>query len=195
MRYPVILTNTPFDHINFSQWTFRELEDNVRVLSCKTSINSLFQYHAINQPLDIVQEFSVNKTYQDVVITGREFFQEIQSPSQRYFYASGDVELLPFATSLQSISNITFPPHEGSGQVNYWFGSANVTAYTHYDTSHNLHYVIKGKKKFLLFPPSSHHDLRLYPSLHSLYRQTQVHIGKWYMIDIYFSITISGYYI
>ena len=73
-----------------------------------------------------------------------------------------------------TLHQMTFDPHEGPGQINYWFGGTNVTAHTHYDTSHNLHVLIHGRKKFLIFPPSAYGQLSLYPCLHQLYRQTQV---------------------
>jgi hypothetical protein len=130
----------------------------------------------MEQPLSDIREFDVPATYQNVIISGREFFDSIQNPSGgQYFYSSGGVELLQLPlVSVEGLANITFPPHKGPGQVNYWFGGSNVTAYNHYDTSHNLHLVIRGKKRFLLYPPSDHNHLHLYPCLHSLYRQTQV---------------------
>lgn len=155
------------------QWTFKSLATRLQHLSCKYSQVSLFQYHAIDQPLDTVPEFTVKRYYHSVIISAQEFFTEIQQTHlNKFFYASGGVELLKLPLSFEPLSNITFSPNKGFGQVNYWFGSTNVTAYTHYDTSHNLHIVIRGRKKFILSPPS----LRpaLFPCLHSLYRQTQV---------------------
>ena len=90
-----------------------------------------------------------------------------------YYYASGGIELLELKDTYTaaSLSTLTFPSHDGLGQVNFWFGQKNVTAYTHYDTSHNLHAMIYGKKTFLLFPPSANIELRLHPALHQFYRQ------------------------
>lgn len=96
-----------------------------------------------------------------------------------YYYASGGIELLKLETEIyteESLKAATFPSHEGFGQVNFWFGEENVTAYTHYDTSHNLHALIYGKKKFLLFPPASHSELGLHPCLHQFYRQVHVDV-------------------
>lgn len=146
----------------------------LKTISCKYSNNSVFHYHAAEQPLDNVPEFAVPKNYENVIMMATEMFDKIQTNNNgQYFYSSGPIDNLSFK-SVELLSNITFPSHKGSGQVNYWFGGTNVTAYTHYDTSHNLHLLIKGKKRFLLYPPSYHYILKLYPCLHSLYRQAQV---------------------
>ncbi|CAI8016412.1 hypothetical protein GBAR_LOCUS10066 [Geodia barretti] len=94
-----------------------------------------------------------------------------------FYYSSGDIELLEIDSffTKDSLLDVMFGDFE-LGQVNFWFGGRNVTAYTHYDTSHNLHTIIRGRKKFLLFPPSAHKHLKLYPSLHTFYRQVQVDI-------------------
>lgn len=158
------------------QWSFDGLANDLHnVLSCKYSHQPVFTYHAVDQPLDSVPEFSVKKPYQVVGISPTEFFQSItSSKSDHYFYASGGIELLNLPMSLEGLANITFPPHKKPSQVNYWFGGRRVIAYTHYDTSHNLHLVIHGHKRFLLSPPSYYPHL--YPCLHSLYRQLQVNI-------------------
>ena len=170
--------DTPLSYHNISQWTFEELADQINgTISCKYSTEPVFQYHATKwQPLDDIHEFTISKTYYNVMISPQELFNEIQNDKAgQYFYSSGSIDNLNLTFLVdQSISNITFPPHKGRGQVNYWFGGTNVTAYTHYDTSHNLHLMIKGKKRFILYPPSYHALLNLYPCLHSLYRQIQV---------------------
>ena len=83
----------------------------------------------------------------------------------------------------ESLKSLTFSDHrhfsedgEGLGQVNYWLGKENVTAYTHYDTSYNLHMVVYGQKKFIIFPPDAYRRLKLYPCLHQFYRQVQTDI-------------------
>lgn len=166
------MTDSPLAHHEVMQWSFEGLANSLSILPCKYSETPVFTYHAVDQPLDTVPAFSVHKPYQDITISAREFFHKIQTPSDKFFYASGGVELLKLPLSFESLANITFPPNKGPRQVNYWFGGANVTAYTHYDTSHNLHLVIRGKKRFLLSPPS--YRPNLFPCLHTLYRQTQV---------------------
>lgn len=96
-----------------------------------------------------------------------------------FHYASGGVELLNLPNPLTEteLDELTFRAHKGNGQVNFWIGMGGVTAYMHYDTSHNLHTILTGRKRFLIFPPSAYQQLRLYPCLHQLYRQTQVTIA------------------
>lgn len=178
---PAILTGTPFDEWSSKSWTFGSLNDQVRHLLVKQSKKPLFKYHATSQPLDEVKQFNSPADYQEVIIRGPEFFKLLQDPSfGDYYYSSGGMELLQLSStpySQTTLHQVTFNPHEGLGQVNYWFGGTNVTVHTHYDTSQNLHVLIHGKKKFLIFPPLSYHQLHLYPCLHQLYRQTQVSEG------------------
>ena len=161
----------------------------------KRSNKRLFKYHTTNQPLDTIQQFFSHADYQEVILHGPDFFKLIQdSPKGVHYYSSGGIELLQLQTlpySEASLQQVTFDPHRGPGQVNYWFGGANVIAHTHYDTSHNLHAVIHGRKTFLIFPPSTYQDLLLYPCLHQLYRQVQVmmstesHVRQHYSTCIY----------
>ncbi|XP_019854219.1 PREDICTED: uncharacterized protein LOC109583352 isoform X2 [Amphimedon queenslandica] len=179
LEYPVVITGpSPFSSHKAMEWSFDGLaKDLHKILSCKYSHQPVFTYHAPRQPLNNVPEFSLKEPYQVVGISPMEFFRSIKtSKSDNFFYASGGIELLDLPLSFEDLSNITFPPHKSPSQVNYWFGGSRVTAYTHYDTSHNLHVVIRGHKRFLLSPPKYHS--RLYPCLHSLYRQLQVDIEE-----------------
>lgn len=119
------------------------------------------------------------KDYIEVIYTAQTFFEILQNETSDrfYYYASGDLELLKLGdvATVDSHRSMTFPSHLKAfaelGQINFWLGKANVTAHTHYDTSYNLHHVVQGKKRFILFPPDSHYTLKLYPCLHQLYRQ------------------------
>jgi hypothetical protein len=149
-------------------------------VTSKKSKKTVFKYHAVDKPFSEIPQYKEKKTYKQKKYTGRQFFHLLtdSDPDQRFFYyASGDIELLHIDSffTRDSLLDVTFGDFE-LGQVNFWFGGRNVTAYTHYDTSHNLHTIIRGRKKFLLFPPSAHKHLKLYPSLHTFYRQVQVDI-------------------
>lgn len=86
------------------------------------------------------------------------------------------LELNDTIYSEESLKMLTFPTHKELGQVNFWFGKENVTAYTHYDTSQNLHAMVYGQKTFLLLPPSAYSELNLYPCLHQFYRQVHTNV-------------------
>lgn len=146
------------------------------MIPCKISNSSTIRYHALDKPLQAVSEFSIPSTHTEVIMDAREFFQKItDSDTAYYYYSTGDVSLLKLSNMPKALSDdLKFPPYQGSEQINYWFGSTNVTAYPHYDTSHNLHIVVRGKKRFIVYPPSSYKELVLFPCLHSLYRQVQV---------------------
>ena len=49
---------------------------------------------------------------------------------------------------------------------------AHTVTHAHYDTSHNLFVQVTGRKHFTLWPPAAHAPLRLYPTRHSLHRQS-----------------------
>lgn len=175
---PVVLLNTPFKSWKSSNWTFALLANHIPIVTSKKSRNNVFKYYAVDKPFSIIPEYKENKKYKTKKLSGKEFFRLlIDSNKDHYMYASGDIDLLQMNNvfTSDSLEQVTFGDFE-PGQVNFWFGSENVTAYTHYDTSHNLHTVIRGHKKFLLLPPSAYKYLKLYPSLHTFYRQTQVDI-------------------
>ena len=55
-----------------------------------------------------------------------------------------------------------------------WLTSANVMARAHYDKGHNVLCVLRGRKQFVLWPPSELPSLHLYPAVHVAHRQSQV---------------------
>lgn len=139
----------------------------------------MFKYFAADQPLSIVRAMTAEKPFQEIVCPGKEFFKILQEPFDGYYYyASGGIELLDLQGlyTEDSLKTLTFRPHVGLGQVNFWFGRQNVTAYTHYDTSHNLHAMVQGKKKFILFQPCAYSELELHPCLHQFYRQVHTDV-------------------
>ena len=149
----------------------------------KQGRDSVFKYYALNQPLTTVPQAV---PYKDVIMPGDNFFELMERPGDSHFYASGDISLLKLdgLYTEDLLKEVTFPNQLGQGQVNFWFSTKNVTAYTHYDTSDNLHVTIYGKKKFLLFPPSAHLQLKLYPCLHQFYRQVQVRTHTCWLLDV-----------
>lgn len=175
---PVVLISTPFASWRSANWTPELLADQVSTVVSKKSKKRVFKYFAVDQPLSSVEAFKEKKTYKEGVFSGKHFFQLLSNSSRkRYYYASGGIELLKLEDVFteESLQKVTFGDYE-PGQVNFWFGGENVTAYTHYDTSHNLHAIMYGRKRFLLFPPAAYKELELYPSLHEFYRQVQTDI-------------------
>ena len=125
--------------------------------------------------------FDTAKPFVEVIFSRERFFDILQQPHDGYYYySSGGIELLNIEEvySSEDLDLLTFKSScSGNlGQVNFWFGKENVTAYTHYDTSYNLHAIAYGRKKFIMFPPEAYHDLQLHPCLHQFYRQTQTNI-------------------
>ena len=149
-----------------------------RVLS-KQGTSPVFKYCASQQPLGEIDITREEVEYKEVVFRAKTFFDLLRDgSSENYYYASGGLEMLNLVNVSDDIdvfNAMTFPAHSeefsGPGQVNFWLGARGVTAYTHYDTSYNLHYVVRGKKRFILFPPAAYSRLSLYPCLHQWYRQ------------------------
>jgi len=97
-----------------------------------------------------------------------------EKPPGEYLYASGPVEEVLHPQLLQQLGDPGVLNPGIAFARNVWIGSADVTAGTHYDTSHNLFVPLYGTKRFMLQPPAAHAQLRLYPSLHPHHRQAQV---------------------
>ena len=173
----MVLYHTPFDqHINSSN-ILQFLKHSNNILPFKRSTNRVFQYHAIDQPL---AQYAEEKTYDSDIMITRELAKLIFQPSHRssnlFYYSTGDLNLVNVTLKPSLVNKLSFVSSNdhSSVQTNYWLGGAGVTAYNHYDTSYNIHYVITGRKRFILQPPNHYTTLNLYSCLHPLYRQTQV---------------------
>ncbi len=174
----MVLRNTPFDRWKSAKWTPDMLAKDpniVQVLS-KKGTNNIFRYFANDQPLSEIRNFVNVKPFMEFIYSRERFFNLLNEPfSGHYYYSSGGVELLGTQSlytreELEQVTFRTSTSQQELGQVNFWFGMQNVTAYTHYDTSHNLHSISYGKKRFVLFPPEAYSELKLYPCLHQFYR-------------------------
>ena len=53
-----------------------------------------------------------------------------------------------------------------------WLGAGGTVTHAHYDASHNVFVQVVGRKHFALWPPTAHSALRLYPTRHTLHRQS-----------------------
>ena len=76
------------------------------------------------------------------------------------------------------------PPSSAGGRpanrtsLRLWLTSGDVLARTHYDKSHNLLCVLRGRKRVLLWPPSELPSLHFYPAVHAAHRQSQVSLQR-----------------
>ena len=55
-----------------------------------------------------------------------------------------------------------------------WLGTRGATTQAHYDVEHNFFAQIYGTKRFVLWPPTSHAEMKLHPTRHSRHRQSQL---------------------
>jgi hypothetical protein len=111
-----------------------------------------------------------------VNVTRTEFSRALSSaPSsraggERYWYSSERVGSAAEAWGI-SASDLG----EGSGHV--WVGSFGATTHCHFDWSSNLHALVSGRKRFILFPPADSWALHVYSSLSSRATKSQVPLG------------------
>jgi len=109
----------------------------------------------------------------------------VDMSSQKFFELVSKGEYVYFSRSLdhlgENISNILdadLTPNENlldvETSINIWLGSKNTTARCHYDSAPNLFVQIKGRKKFILFPPTDWLNLYMFPHIHPALRQTQL---------------------
>ena len=66
------------------------------------------------------------------------------------------------------------PRHSGRPSRNLWLSMPGVTTSWHYDTYDNFFVHLRGEKRVLVLPPSAFYALHFYPSLHPLYRKSQI---------------------
>ena len=69
---------------------------------------------------------------------------------------------------------LSAPAPENRTSLRLWLTSAGVLARTHYDKSHNVLCVLRGRKEVVLWPPEELPALHLYPAIHTAHRQSQI---------------------
>jgi len=74
------------------------------------------------------------------------------------------------------VSDVSFlvQPWRKVLEVNLWSGSNNITTPLHYDVTHNFYVQIRGRKRFVLFPPKDWRKLYLFPRVHPSSRSSQI---------------------
>lgn len=118
-------------------------------------------------------------------ISVRAFFSEIDSTRARAAAGPKDSKYTYFADGVSVLGELGYdllpleplcPFRDVAGRcdMSVWIGQAGVTAWPHYDSSHNLFVQIKGRKRFQLAAPvAARCGMGLYPALHPFYRQAQ----------------------
>ncbi len=62
--------------------------------------------------------------------------------------------------------------------INVWLGPRGATAHCHYDGYYNFYVQIYGRKRFVLFPPTAHQVLGVYPFLHPHHAQAITNVTQ-----------------
>lgn len=112
-------------------------------------------------------------------MSSAEFLERVWSPKQcgnrNFYYSNGldlDFEALrPELPNLEALSPWGMLNHS---KAMIWIGPQDITTPIHNDAFHNLYAQVQGTKRFILFPPTLHRHLHLFPALHPKHQQSQV---------------------
>ncbi|KAL1528792.1 hypothetical protein AB1Y20_010117 [Prymnesium parvum] len=97
------------------------------------------------------------------------------SPASRLYCSASLAKLGPVARDVAPLLPFAVAEVAGSDiDPIVWLGTAHVITQAHYDTSHNFFIQLVGRKRFWVWPPSSYNALRIFPSRHSLHRQSSL---------------------
>ena len=123
------------------------------------------------------QQALFHKPFRQQNLSTRAFFREIDaqpssdlSTADHLYFADG-VSVLGPVLSQDIVPAEPLCPHADLNEcdMSLWIGRAGISAHTHYDSSHNMFAQIRGRKRFVLAPPSAARcGLGLYPSLHPM---------------------------
>ena len=149
------------------------------------NVNKWFgPYYDRSKPM---AEFSkrVNNYKTNVSLSTQQFIDRISNPTLgKYTYYTGDIDqfgdwaihdITPYSELLK--------PNPAHSSINVWIGQSAVVAHCHYDGYHNFYAQLYGRKKFLLFSPTSFTGLYPYPFLHPSHAQAQVNLSEYEHIE------------
>ncbi|KJE92708.1 hypothetical protein CAOG_03622 [Capsaspora owczarzaki ATCC 30864] len=124
----------------------------------------------------------INPYADDVQMTSTEFFQIITKPiqaGQPAYYFSGESTKLGatvFRDTQPMQELFSLRPERSS--VNVWLGPAGAVTPGHYDGYHNFFTQLRGRKRFVLFPPSDWDRVGVFPFLHPNHAQCRANLSS-----------------
>lgn len=180
----------------------------MRMFEAKCHHHNVFLYHSPNDfiptpatitttpslPLSLPMRLKGNHFCVPLFLIHLDFWNIDQKATpNRYYYFTTNLNNLPELASAMPDLNSLRIALEGDGYAaNLWMGSANITAYMHYDESHNLFAQIYGRKRFVLLPPECHRYFKLHPHLHSSQRNVQFDGSKIELPDLLLSSMLTA---
>jgi hypothetical protein len=171
-RLPVRITGAPLP-----RWTWADIafQEGGTLRSVMSSPQHRFYYYYLRAALggslrlryDVIPTMDVS-TFQRLVNT--------EGPP--YYYYSAALNMTsdapnPFNIAPFDVLNATRTPRADqvpNVRANIWIASANATSPLHYDGSHNLFAQLRGRKRFLLLPPTQFGQVSLNSVHHPCHR-------------------------
>ena len=194
---PYILRNTPaLEWPCMKKWSPEYIQSRISTLDrvhVGTGGNNVWQYDVPNPALKSSYFFSDEEErslkeksrapFSSRSMATSEFFKRCADTKDQstFVYYAGDMgggEILkdvgnPQDLFMDSLREVVAP---NSAPVYFaWLGKEGVAAHCHIDAMHNFFVHIRGRKRFVLFPPSLSEDtLFMYPKLHAGTGQSQI---------------------
>jgi len=172
---PMILTNTIVTQWSaFKTWSFDYLAEKIEFLDeIYSNPGGYFRHFTKRKPMEKLLGLKPN--FHSFDTSGKEFFKLLNTSSE-YIYWSGSAREIKMENDMKPYEPLAIKKEPKS--TNVWISSKGVVAMCHYDMYYNFFVQLRGKKKFILFPPSDFRRLYLHPLHHPGYRQCQINLTE-----------------
>eukprot|EP00002_Diphylleia_rotans_P036777 TRINITY_DN8156_c0_g1_i1.p1 TRINITY_DN8156_c0_g1~~TRINITY_DN8156_c0_g1_i1.p1 ORF type:complete len:346 (+),score=58.26 TRINITY_DN8156_c0_g1_i1:48-1085(+) len=174
---PTIIENSPVKTwAALKLWTPDYLKSNLRktLKGVRKSKQNTFVTAAIKSG-QLAPPETLRNNFESLNITFAEMLDLHEKDPSTFMYWSGSLSDWDQQVRADIRPNKFLMTSDNSA-VGMWVSTAGVVANTHYDRSENFHVMVTGRKKFIIFAPTSHRGLYTYPSIHPHYHQSQVDV-------------------
>lgn len=134
--------------------------------------NGLFVHHDDQFPLQVPS----NRSYTIPLSSPSRFFNQVKKGTSPFMYFGEDLADICDGKLNADIEPVT-PFLLGRNDVSQrliWIGGKGVVTNTHFDAYENVYLQIKGRKQFLLSPPTDYYKMAVYPRMHPSDRQSRI---------------------
>lgn len=100
--------------------------------------------------------------------------ENLDSSFEFYYSNKLDLDFESLQPDLPGLDQLSPSGLLNRSRVMTWIGGKDLITPIHNDAFHNVYVQMLGTKRFILFPPSFHKYLHLFPALHPKHQQSQV---------------------